>query len=185
MSGAGDAAARLREALAALPSAEADDSTIPALLADARRLAEVVPAVARDARGANSLEGVMDGTVAVVLAAEAAVAAYKEVSAQVAHLKAECEAMAISARWALTQAFITSGNPRAETETHTATPTEGRAQFVVEDIGLVPPDLIEFEPSVKAAEAKKRLAEGPVPGLRLTEGQPGIRITVKRGRIKQ
>lgn len=178
-------AMEVQQALAARLAAPKPPTLAPADVASrlGRALAREagVREMAQRSRGANSLEGAMDTALATILAAEAAAEAFAEIADDVAAARKALDAFTKGAKAALTQAFADSGNPRCETETHTASPAKGRG-----GIEVIEPEAVPFEfcktlvvPDMDAIEAEYR-AGRTVPGTRKKEGKAGIRILPRR-----
>ena len=61
-------------------------------------------------------------------------------------------------------------NPKLETDLHTVSIRKGVESVCVDDQDLLPPDFIKIERSVRKAELKAALKEGPVDGAHLERG---------------
>ena len=141
---------------------------------------ENLRSVAVRVAGANSPEAAMGATLAAVLAAEAAAEAFAELAAEMAGAQKALDGYGKGLKAALADAFVASGAPRAECETHIAVPSEGRGPVRITDLARLPLDLVRVVSEPDLAAIGAALKAGPVPGAERGPPKSGIRILAKK-----
>ena len=138
---------------------------------------------ARRAAQANSMDGVMAGAVATILAAEAAGNALNAVASMVAAHQAECAEAARKAKADLLHFMVDAGAPGFPTEHHHID-WQASDRVEITDAALLPLAYWREPPAPEPQPDKRNIAAAlkkgtPVPGARLVQGH-SLRITTKR-----
>lgn len=167
-------------ALQAPPDRRLTPEELADRLDDANGSANRASRAAATAALANSLEAALEGALATHIAWKDAADTYGAILSAVEGMVDACTRRANDAKAALTDAVDASGIPQVETATHTATPTQGKPSVVIYDEAALPPGCIreKFEPDKEKIRARL-ITDQPVPGARLVDGKPGMRVAVK------
>lgn len=176
----------LRDGLAAIPAPtlRLDDNPVTVedfgtRLDEALLVAQRVERLAKSP--ANNLDGALSQALAVHIAAGDAQSAFGVLKDAVAAMEDGWKSASATARRLLAVAMDQTGAPDTETETHTATSTEGLDNLVIENEKLLPLDCVETVSKPNNKIIKARLISNLlVPGARLDKGPPGVRVSAKK-----
>lgn len=141
--------------------------------------AKRVEALAR--QPANEVEHAMRQALMVHINAGVVAHNMALLEAMVTRLRAGCDAMAKEAKAALVQAMTATKATAVETDTHRATPTEGKFSVHITDEKKLPVDVLKpvTVPDLELIGA--RLLTGTdVPGAKRVQGANGVRILAKK-----